>query len=488
MSPNIKRNLPYYFAVTAIIVLYFTVEINLLNRGFYALSADESGHTIEAYNWYKGDGQIFSIWLPFHKIVNGAALNFYFDLIITPRLVSLLFGFFTVIVMILIAYQLFDNLIIALLTGFLSTIFLPIAVFSVLPLIEIFYFFFVVAAIFFLLLWSKSKKASYLWLTASCLAIATTTRYEAWIFTFVVFLVIAYKIFKDQYEFSKSIILLLPIFVIISIFPISWVILSLGANKGSQDFISAVTARYNEGRLIAEIKNNVVSQFIEINLSSLNIIGIASLLYLFKHNESIKKFSGILFSTLLIFSLSSFFIKAMPTHNYWRIGMIWCLMLLPFTAHLLFYFLENAKSNVLYKYVFAVFFFVIIYSFTSQLNKYTQTSYLTVSEISLGNYLNKLSNNKDACILIMKDGSDKWRYANILVASQNPEIFLDKLRSLEYVNTDTVYLTGQLVEEIKQNNLSYFLSPVRTTLIDTANRITKLKSCENWNVFKINPK
>lgn len=158
MKINIKENISFYLSISAIVALFFFVECNLLSKEFFALSADESGHTLEAYDWYKHDGQLFSIWLPFHKVVNGIALKIHYDLLVTPRIMSGLFGLLTLLSLIVLSHQLFENKIVAILTGFLATLFLPIAVFSVLPLIEIYFFFFIILSIACFLLWRRKEK------------------------------------------------------------------------------------------------------------------------------------------------------------------------------------------------------------------------------------------------------------------------------------------------------------------------------------------
>jgi len=249
MIINVKENIPYYLSIAAIVILFFIVEYNLLSKGFYALSADESGHTLEAYDWYKHGGQLFSIWLPFHKVINGIALNVHHNLLITPRIMSGIFGLLTLLSLIFLTHNLFENKIVAILTGFLAAIFLPITVFSILPLIEIYFFFFIISSIGCFLLWLRNKKNIFLWLTIVFLSLGTTTRYEAWIFAIFLFVIIAFQIFKSNKTTSQKAILILTITVIISAFPLYWIYMSTVANQEVGGFVSSVTSRYNEGKI-----------------------------------------------------------------------------------------------------------------------------------------------------------------------------------------------------------------------------------------------
>ena len=42
----------YYVSIAAIILIFILFEYLLFLKGFYAFSADESGHTLEAYYWF----------------------------------------------------------------------------------------------------------------------------------------------------------------------------------------------------------------------------------------------------------------------------------------------------------------------------------------------------------------------------------------------------------------------------------------------------
>jgi hypothetical protein len=484
MMTNIKEDIPFYLSIAAIVVLFFIVEYNLLSKGFFALSADESGHTLEAFDWIKNDGQLFSIWLPFHKVINGFALKIHYDLLVTPRIVSGLFGLLTLLSTIFLSYQLFENRITSILTGFLAAIFLPIAMFSILPLIEIYFFFFIITSLSFFILWLKSEKNIFLWLTIGFSAIGTTTRYEAWIFAFVIYVMITFQLVISMRTRSHKIFLSAVIGIIIAVFPLFWAYLSFITNQNTSGFVSSVTGRYCEGKVFAEIKNNVLYQFLIINITSLNIIGIAPLIHLTKINSNIKKYSIILFGTMILFSVLSFIIKAMPTHNYWRIAMIWSLLLIPFTAYWLHHLIDVSKNSPINKYAFIIFFFILTYFFNSQTSKYSSVSYLTMDDINVGKFLNKISLGENSKIYVMKDGSDKWRYANILVTSQKPELFVTDLKNFSYVSSDTVTIDQKLVAEMVNRKIEFVLMPSRKIVNDDTGFLIEQKVFGKWKIYK----
>lgn len=486
MRTNIKENISFYLAIAVIVFLFFIVEYNLLSKEFFALSADESGHTLEAYDWYNHNGQLFSIWLPFHKVINGIALNFHYDLLVTPRIMSGIFGLLTLLSLIILTHQLFENKIVAILTGFLATIFLPIAAFSILPLIEIYFFFFIISSVACFLLWLRNGKSTFLWLTVIFLSVGTTTRYEAWIFALFLFVIIVHHIYISNRTVSQKAILTLSIALIISAFPLYWVYLSTIANERAQGFVSIVADRYNEGKILGEIKNNALYQFLIINITSLNIIGFASLIYLTKINPSVKKYSIILFGTLLTFSVLSFVIKAMPTHNYWRIAMIWSLLLLPFTAYWLYHLLDSSNSFPVNKYGFIILFILLIYFFNSQTAQYTSFSYLTMEDINIGKFLNEITLKEQSKIYVMKDGSDKWRYSNFLISSQKPEYFVLGLDNFDYVSSDTISVDQKLVSEMVNLKIKFVLVPSRTIVGNGLEYFSEIKTFKKWKIYQIN--
>lgn len=486
MKFDFKQNIPFIIALVVITLLFLIVEYSLISKDFFALSADESGHTLEAFEWLNGDGQVYSIWLPFFKIINAAALKIHYDIFVTPRVLSSIFGLFTCFALMFLSYQLFENKITAIFTGFFAAIFLPIAVFSVLPLTEIYFFFFIVSSLGFLFLWFRKEKNIFLWITVICIILSTTVRYEAWIFAFFIYSIMVYHIYSSEKTYSHKLTTAVLIALIMSLFPLYWLHLSSVSNSSPQGFITSVTSRYHEGGTIAEIKNNAFYLFLILNITSLNIIGLAPLFFLSRLNITAKKYSIILFGTLITFSTLSFFMKAMPTHNYWRIAMIWCLLLLPFTAFWLSQLLEDWKSNPLNKYVFFIFFILLIYFFNQQINKFSAQSYFTKDDVAAGEYLSeklvKLSNK----IYFIPDKRDKWRFANILVASQNPEKIVMDFKELHYLNSDSVMIDSEFLTHLKKNQISYVIIPSQLVPVDSSNSICLNKEFESWKIFEYN--
>ena len=474
----------YRASLTSIFLLFVFLEYYLHWKGFYSISADDSSHTLQAYSWFKNHGPMYSVWLPFQKIFNGTVLLLSYDLLIIPRVTSLIFGSITLIFLIRLSKILFDNKIVAVLTGLLGAISVPIVIFSAVPLMEIYFFAFILVSLTFFLYWLETEKQIYFWLTVTAASIANSTRYEAWLFSFFLFAIIMYKEIKFPHAKRNKLILLFT-GLLLAAFPIYWLILSNVSTGHINSFVTSVKGRYHPGILYGEIKNNVLYTFLSFNISSMNILGIIPLIALIYENRKIKFYNIIFGGTLICFAIISFIIKANPTHNHWRIAMVWSLLLIPFTAYWLYYLLHTGVESKIYKLAFIVFVLLILCSYSTQINKYSAKSYLTSDDIQTGIYLQKIINkNNNPNIFIGRRASDKWRYVNILVASQNPDPFITDLEGLQYLSSDTLRLNTRLYHSIQDNKIKYLLLPVNVSLISQRNFDVIFQN-KTWRLFEL---
>ena len=86
----------------------------------------------------------------------------------------------------------------------------------------------------------------------------------------------------------------------------------------------------------------------------------------------------------------------------------------------------------------------------------------------------------------MKDGSDKWRYSNILVASQKPEQFVSELHNFDYVSSDTISVDQQLISEMVNLKIKFVLVPSRTIVSNGLEYFSEIKTFKKWKVYEIN--
>lgn len=478
-----KEDKIYYLSLPLIISLFIVSEYLLFKKGFYAISADESLHTLEAYKYFTGQSGLFSVWLPFQKVIYAAAFNFHYDLFLTPRVFSGLFGLFTMLSLIELSFQLFGNRIVSLMTGFFGAIFLPVYLFSVLPLEEIYFFFFTIFSVTFYLKWVSKDKNIYLWLSVLTSCIGTTTRYESWLFSAALFIMITFRIIGQNRPKKTKVYLVLVIAAILSIFPLYWIYLSHLHTGKITGFVSSVENLYKSPPLLTQIKNNVLFGFFKINLESLNIIGLVPLYFLFKKNPIVKHSAVIFASTLLVFAAATFILKAMPTHNHWRIAMVWSLFLLPFTSYALYFLLTKGLNSNIYLAVFIFSFFLLIFLFAIQDISYSTRSYITSGDVRVGRVMENILNNNNSKVYI--NSGKTWNYSTILITSQKPDRFVTGFRKYYNPRNSTLTLDDNLLSEFKKLNIDYLVLKPYIKIADGSKVPFTVIRFVFWNVYKL---
>ena len=92
-----KENLIFILGVILLIVVLIIFQLFVFSKGFYSISADEAGHTLEGFWWFKGQNNIYSVWLPFQKILYGISFHIHYNLFSVPRILSSIFGILTLL-------------------------------------------------------------------------------------------------------------------------------------------------------------------------------------------------------------------------------------------------------------------------------------------------------------------------------------------------------------------------------------------------------
>ena len=85
----------------------------------------------------------------------------------------------------------------------------------------------------------------------------------------------------------------------------------------------------------------------------------------------------------------------------------------------------------------------------------------------------------------MKDGRDKWRYVNILVATQKPEQFVTELDNFNYVSSDTISIDQKLAAEMIYRKIKFVLIPSRTVVKDDTEFLIEQKVFSQWRIYKV---
>ena len=269
----------------------------------------------------------------------------------------------------------------------------------------------------FLFHWKRTKSLLSLIAIIILSNLGEATRYGAWIFSGIIFFVmITDQTFNDGSR-SKKLFKTALIFISLSIFPFFWIIMNYQVTGELTSFLHSVTHGYSDKTekwgILSEVKNNVLYYFFLINLLSLNILGLLNLLYFSKKGMKIKLYAFIFLTSLLSLSFITFFTKAMPTHNAWRLASIWSIMLLPFTAQWLYLLVSDKR--VYLRANFILFILILLYYFTLQTGELSKTSYMTNEDLRIGNYIKSLEiENQNSKIYMERR---EWHFTSLLIGS-----------------------------------------------------------------------
>ncbi len=476
-----KEKQIYVLIVILIFALFSLIQILLIHKGFYAISADEAGHTLEGYYWYKGTSSFFSVWLPFQKILYGFGFQIWNNLFWTPRIMSSFFGTLTLVSLMYLTFQLFQDYIIVIIAGFLGAIFWGLSIFSVLPMQEIYFSFFVVSSIAFLIKWQSDNNLFSLFLALLFASLGNAVRYEAWVFSFVIYAFIIYQIYHRPDQKKFKIFILAVVSLVLFFFPLLWMLLSYKYTGKFTSFVSVVSSGSPVHDTIDKIKNNVIYSFFRLNIVTLNIIGLVSIIPLRK-KLFIKDYIIILTATLLIFETISFISNTLPSHNTWRLATIWSILLLPLTAFIIGrVFYTKIKFNLIFSLIILA---LLIYLFLRQTNVLTTVSFISKEDLVIGNYIREEIFRDDSNTKIFIE-DNYWLYTSILITSQNPDRFIKESELLKDRSNNSPTCYSSIINKLKSNKIDYVaLKPYNLDYFNLSDLIV-IKTFNSWIIYKL---
>lgn len=399
-----KKNI--HFKITLPFLMLFIFQLILINQGLYSISADESGHTLNAYYYYQGTGGIYGMWLPGQQIIYSTVFHVWCNLVWTPRIVSILFSLFALGNLMLLTKELFHNENITFVSGVLGSLFVGFVLFGILPLTEIYFFAFVLLTIYLMLYYLRTDKR--MWLLILSGIITTTFRFDGWLFV----LVISFFLYK-KLKYRT---------LLFFVFPFLWMITGYLNTGELFGFVHKVAER----RIGIKFNESMIYSFVMLSVESLLLFGIY-------HLNKNKKYLILFVTTFLIWLITLMKTGAMPTHNIWRVSLFWVIMLIPFLA----YMIQSLK-----KPYGQILLFVALCLSVIQTTKYANAPQIFVLNkytVDLGKEIQQL----EGTFVMPKMG---WEYANVLVASQNPSriTYLEKINSLDLKNHNYLIFPREL--------------------------------------------
>jgi hypothetical protein len=247
----------------------------------------------------------------------------------------------------------------------------------------------------------------------------------------------------------------------------------------TSSFITSVSERYNSGDLFREIKESVLYNFFSINLMSLNVLGFITIFLLYRKDKVIRLYINLMAATIILITVILFATSAMPTHNSWRLAIIWCIMLLPFTAHWLY--LLFSGENKFMKYSFGIMLILIIYFSTTQTFNMSQISFLSKEDYEIGRMFESVITHQKHQKKILIPRAN-WRYTGVLTASQHPDNFITDEEYEKRYGRLISFEDAAIGSELKENNIEYVL--LKTTDEQRAG-LEKLEEFGYWTLYRI---
>jgi hypothetical protein len=430
--------LKYIYLLTGITA--FLIWYILIRNGIYSISADETSRSLISYYWYSTGKLESSSWLPLHFIFTGAGFLLFNNLIWLPRMVSLLFGIMTIVSVGILTDKLFSKSEITIYAMIIALLIPQRLILSIVPLPEIIFFFFIIAASILLLNFLRYNKAGSLIYAAIFLSAASALRYEGWIIAASAGVFVIFRI--------KGIKNILPVIIILASFPLFW----LSYNYFSyNDFFYFMNEPENYYSLVMEdtffnrIKYNPLMQFTEQILITLNFIGLTAV-YLLRKNKIIMTWLFIMFIPLILFSITSLKVDALPAHNFWRTSAVWVLLLIPFTAWVV-YQLRKMPGRISSGFILIMLTVFLLYSNYFYIDRTHQEYVFNSSRIktaeSLMDFMNGNGHEKERILI---EDVRSFEHFDITLASQKPFIFiysernkLTPIKPEKYIGVDINY-------------------------------------------------
>jgi uncharacterized membrane protein len=196
--------------LAGVCVLTALGHVVLFRAAFVAISLDEYARALAANSWRLQKAsldKVVSTWLPFYTVAVGLALDAWPDLIVAPRVLTILFGIAVIVTFAVLALHLFRSQTVAIATAVLVACYPDRVVLAAVGLAEIMFQEFVGLAVIFLLLHFRDGQTGHLMAAGLFLAVSSTVRYEGWVFAAMVGVIVSVLWHRGQIR-SDALVLL----------------------------------------------------------------------------------------------------------------------------------------------------------------------------------------------------------------------------------------------------------------------------------------
>jgi hypothetical protein len=467
MSFRAVSDRSFYCFGVAILAFAGGIQAFFLSRGFYSIGWDEAGRTLDAYSWAAHGKGNNSAWLPFYRVFVGLWLRVFPDLVITPRVVTFVFGLVSILACGWLAQELFQDRLTSMTTLWFSLFFSQRIALSLAPLSSEIFTAIVLVTVAAFARWLRTDKMSALWISAGACALAGTVRFEGWFFGAAIFLLITSRHFLAPDSVERNV--LLPLFCILFAFPAVW-----GASSWvTSDMMQSVTTHY---ALADVVRRNPLAEFLITNAYSLNLLGMAAVVQSIRKEETHhRSILAVSFLPLICISLILLALHTAQTGPSWRMIDVWGMLLLPFTARLCFAF--RGAGLLIGCALLASFMHD-----TLRIERESRWAF-TESDRLAGQYLNRLLlSEPDSKILIE---SSTFAFLNIEVASQHPDAFVNN-STPERAGTPVLPIGTPVWRTGLQPSVRYLMfrtNPYKEAL-NWSPEVYPLKVFGDWSIYR----
>ncbi len=405
-------------------VLAACIHAILITRGFFGISADESGRTLDALAWSTSGTPQSDVWLPFHRIMLVCGLWIDPDLFIVPRIVSFIFGLLAIAALVWLTHEIFHDRIVTISSAYLAALFPMRVVLAVVPLSEIEFITLLAAGFASFVHWHNSRRPWFLLLSASLAGLSTSVRYEGWIFAGAIGAFFLFSADTRRFFMTKPITATCVV-ALLMVFPLYWIIHTDRETGIPFEFAASAITQYEKSAdpsVVKLIWRNPLTQFLYQNALTLNLVGAVSIVGLWSSRKQVQPLMLISLPALAAMALLAFFGKALPTHNPWRVAAAWSYLLVPFTAYWIVHDAKKVIPTVSWLRIGVP--IAVLAAFFIQIGMMTRAPFFSHSERALGVFLRTaLADDKSPSARVLIETSD-WSYVNIMLSSNVPDRFI----------------------------------------------------------------
>lgn len=186
------------FQISFLLFIKILFQIIILYSGYRWLSADDYCRTVKSYEWMIKPEINSGVWLTPHFWINGFVMFFVKDLFTAALIVNFIFSALTLIYFYKVILICFDKK-----NAFFSSLIFCLFPFqvwlSISGLPESIFFFFVIAGIYYFVKWKFFGERNFLLvLCAVSFALSNGFRYEGWLFSGVLVLLVMTDILREK--------------------------------------------------------------------------------------------------------------------------------------------------------------------------------------------------------------------------------------------------------------------------------------------------